>query len=191
MAEITLAANGARRLLLFTGDIGRVRNSTIAPGKVVHSGPTEGESPDVLVMESTYGNRHHPHEDVMPETGRADQRHRQARRQHRRSRLCRRAHPEVPLPAQGTDGAEPDSAHPRLCRLAHGNPRRTDLPQAQRGVQRRDQGADCALRLAAQVAGLPLCQHRRRSPRRSTRATSRRSSSPPTECARAAASSTT
>ncbi len=67
MAEITLANSGAPRTLLFTGDIGRVRNSTIAPGKVVHSGPTEGESPDVLVMESTYGNRHHPHDDVLPE----------------------------------------------------------------------------------------------------------------------------
>jgi metallo-beta-lactamase family protein len=67
MAEITLSSNGSRRLLLFTGDIGRVRNSTLAPGKVVHSGPTEGESPDLLVMESTYGNRHHPQEDVMPE----------------------------------------------------------------------------------------------------------------------------
>lgn len=67
MAEITLATNGTQRTLLFTGDIGRVRNNAIAPGKVVHSGPTEGESPDVLVMESTYGNRHHPHEDVLPE----------------------------------------------------------------------------------------------------------------------------
>ena len=67
MAELSLAADGARRSLLFTGDIGRVRNSTIAPGKVIHSGPTEGESPDVLVMESTYGNRHHPHEDVLPQ----------------------------------------------------------------------------------------------------------------------------
>jgi metallo-beta-lactamase family protein len=67
MAEITLATNGGRRLLLFTGDIGRVRNSTVAPGKVVHSGPTEGEAPDVLVMESTYGNRHHPQQDAMPE----------------------------------------------------------------------------------------------------------------------------
>ena len=67
MAEITLTTAGTRRLLLFTGDIGRMRNNTVAPGKVVHSGPTEGESPDVLVMESTYGNRHHPHDDVMPE----------------------------------------------------------------------------------------------------------------------------
>jgi metallo-beta-lactamase family protein len=67
MAEITVGTNSRSRLLLFTGDIGRVRNSTIAPGKVVYSGPTEGESPDVLVMESTYGNRHHPDEDVLPE----------------------------------------------------------------------------------------------------------------------------
>jgi metallo-beta-lactamase family protein len=67
MAEITIATDGSRRTLLFTGDIGRVRNNLIAPGKVVHSGPTEGESPDVLVMESTYGNRHHPHDDVLPE----------------------------------------------------------------------------------------------------------------------------
>jgi metallo-beta-lactamase family protein len=67
MAEIATGEDGHERLLLFTGDIGRVRNSTVAPGKVVHSGPTEGESPEVLVMESTYGNRHHPQEDVMPE----------------------------------------------------------------------------------------------------------------------------
>ncbi len=53
--------------LLFTGDIGRVRNSEIAPGKVVHSGPTEGEDCDLLVMESTYGNRVHPHDDPRPE----------------------------------------------------------------------------------------------------------------------------
>ncbi len=35
----------------------------VAPGKVVHSGPTEGETADVLVMESTYGNRQHPTDD--------------------------------------------------------------------------------------------------------------------------------
>lgn len=67
MAEITLLTNGARKQLLFTGDIGRVRNTNIAPGHVVHSGPTEGESCDLLVMESTYGNRVHPHDDPRPE----------------------------------------------------------------------------------------------------------------------------
>ena len=137
MAEITLSTNGSRRQLLFTGDIGRVRNSTIAPGKVVHSGPTEGESPDVLVMESTYGNRHHPQQDVMPELAELINAASSARRQHRGSSLCRGAHPEVSLPAQGADGAEADSAHPRLCRLAHGNSCGADLSQAQRGVQRR------------------------------------------------------
>jgi metallo-beta-lactamase family protein len=67
MAEITLQTAGQSRRLLFTGDIGRVRNQTIAPGKVVHSGPMEGETADLLVMESTYGNRVHPTQDPLPE----------------------------------------------------------------------------------------------------------------------------
>ena len=67
MAEVTLTTNGQTRRLLFTGDVGRVRDSLVAPGKVVHSGPQEGESADVLVMESTYGNRQHPDTDPRPE----------------------------------------------------------------------------------------------------------------------------
>ena len=66
MAEVTLAANGSSKRLLFTGDIGRVRDQNIAPGKVVYSGPAEGETADVLVMESTYGNRQHPTDDPRP-----------------------------------------------------------------------------------------------------------------------------
>jgi metallo-beta-lactamase family protein len=67
MAEITLTTNGMISKLLFTGDIGRVRDNQIAPGKVVHSGPTEGENCDLLVMESTYGNREHPRSDPRPQ----------------------------------------------------------------------------------------------------------------------------
>jgi metallo-beta-lactamase family protein len=67
MAEISLQTNGVTRSLLFTGDIGRVRDHKVAPGKVVHSGPTEGEAADLLIMESTYGNRVHPKEDPLPE----------------------------------------------------------------------------------------------------------------------------
>ncbi len=67
MAEISLNTNGQTRRLLFTGDIGRVRDHKVAPGKVVHSGPAEGETADLLVMESTYGNRTHPREDPLPE----------------------------------------------------------------------------------------------------------------------------
>ena len=63
MAEVMLKTNGHVRKLLFTGDIGRVHNSGVAPGKVVHSGPQEGETADVLIMESTYGNRQHPETD--------------------------------------------------------------------------------------------------------------------------------
>jgi len=67
MAEISLRSKGQTRRLLFTGDIGRVRDKNIAPGKVVHSGPTEGETADLLVMESTYGNRQHPTDDPRPQ----------------------------------------------------------------------------------------------------------------------------
>jgi metallo-beta-lactamase family protein len=67
MAEVTLKTNGQTRRLLFTGDIGRVRDRDVAPGKVVHSGPTEGETADVVVMESTYGNREHPTDDPSPQ----------------------------------------------------------------------------------------------------------------------------
>jgi len=66
MVEVNLKVKGQVRRLLFTGDIGRVRNRNIAPGKVVHSGPTEGEAADLLVMESTYGNREHPTDDPRP-----------------------------------------------------------------------------------------------------------------------------
>jgi metallo-beta-lactamase family protein len=66
MVELSVTTNGQVRSLLFSGDVGRVRDNNIAPGKVVHSGPTEGEKADVLVMESTYGNRQHPTEDPRP-----------------------------------------------------------------------------------------------------------------------------
>jgi len=70
MVEVTLQSGGRSCRLLFTGDVGRVRDSEIAPGKVVHSGPQENETADVLVMESTYGNRLHPHTDPRPELAR-------------------------------------------------------------------------------------------------------------------------
>ena len=67
MAEVSLATNGRTRRMLFTGDIGRVIDHKVAPGKVVHSSPQEGENADMVVMESTYGNRAHPNEDPLPE----------------------------------------------------------------------------------------------------------------------------
>jgi metallo-beta-lactamase family protein len=67
MVELTLESQPGRRRVLFTGDIGRVRNQNVAPGKVVHSGPVEGETADIVVMESTYGNREHPTDDPRPQ----------------------------------------------------------------------------------------------------------------------------
>ena len=66
MVELTLQTGGRSRRLLFTGDIGRVRDQNVAPGKVVRAGPPEGELADLLVMESTYGNRQHPTDDPRP-----------------------------------------------------------------------------------------------------------------------------
>lgn len=68
MAEITLTgASAGPTRLLFTGDIGRVHDQDVAPGKVVYSGPQPGETADTVVMESTYGNRRHPTDDPRPE----------------------------------------------------------------------------------------------------------------------------
>ena len=67
MVELTLSLQGQVKKLLFSGDIGRVRDQNTAPGKVVRTGPTEGETADILVMESTYGNRQHPTDDPRPE----------------------------------------------------------------------------------------------------------------------------
>ncbi|HEY0565298.1 MAG TPA: MBL fold metallo-hydrolase [Terriglobales bacterium] len=63
MAEISTGG----KQLLFTGDIGRVRSTTATPGKLSPNGPQTSESCDVLVMESTYGNRLHPTADVRPQ----------------------------------------------------------------------------------------------------------------------------
>jgi metallo-beta-lactamase family protein len=70
MAEV-LIRNGSRAVrVLFTGDIGRVHDSEVAPGRVEPSGPAPGSAADILVMESTYGNRSHPRNDVRPELAR-------------------------------------------------------------------------------------------------------------------------
>ncbi|HUQ49542.1 MAG TPA: MBL fold metallo-hydrolase [Terriglobales bacterium] len=70
MVQITVKENGAENRLLFTGDIGRMRDSRVAPGKVLRTGPEGGARTDVLVMESTYGNREHPKTDPRPEVAR-------------------------------------------------------------------------------------------------------------------------
>jgi metallo-beta-lactamase family protein len=67
MVEVTLTSAGRLKHLLFTGDIGRVHDQNVAPGKVVYSGPQTGESAEIVVMESTYGNRQHPKGDPRPE----------------------------------------------------------------------------------------------------------------------------
>jgi len=67
MVEVFLGNPGPAKKFLFTGDVGRVPLQPNAPGRVVRSGPDPNEDPAMLVMESTYGNRVHPHQDVRPE----------------------------------------------------------------------------------------------------------------------------
>jgi metallo-beta-lactamase family protein len=66
MVEIALKTAGGQRKLLFSGDVGRVRDAEIAPGKVISTGPDDVEVADVLLVESTYGNRAHPDTDPRP-----------------------------------------------------------------------------------------------------------------------------
>ena len=67
MVGMRLETAAGERRITFTGDIGRVRDQNVAPGKVVYSGPQSGETADVVVMESTYGNRAHPKDDPRPQ----------------------------------------------------------------------------------------------------------------------------
>lgn len=76
MVEVFVGDGNSARKFLFTGDIGRVHlpaaspaddSENAAPGRVVRLGPATNEDPELLVMESTYGNREHPHDDVRPE----------------------------------------------------------------------------------------------------------------------------
>src|SRR5204862_140156 len=70
MAEIAIQTDKGERKLLFSGDIGRMRDSeATSPGRVVRVGPESvaDEASSVLVMESTYGNREHPKTDARPE----------------------------------------------------------------------------------------------------------------------------
>ncbi len=115
MAEITLTADGKTSKLLFSGDIGRVRDNQIAPGKVVHSGPTEGEDCDLLVMESTYGNRRASAHRSAAADGGAHPHDGTARRHRCGSVVCGRALAEIPVPAEGADGDQPGSERARAC----------------------------------------------------------------------------
>jgi metallo-beta-lactamase family protein len=67
MVEVFLRQDGGSRKFLFTGDVGRVPLEPDSPGRVVQAGPDPNEDPEMLIMESTYGNRSHPHDDVRPQ----------------------------------------------------------------------------------------------------------------------------
>jgi metallo-beta-lactamase family protein len=67
MVEVFRQQGSQKHKYLFSGDIGRVPNHAPTPGRVVSRGPETQEDPEILVMESTYGNRSHPQDDVREE----------------------------------------------------------------------------------------------------------------------------
>lgn len=66
MVDLALG-DGRPETLVFSGDIGRMREPNKIGGDYRYLAPENIEHADVLVMESTYGNRLHPREDVRPE----------------------------------------------------------------------------------------------------------------------------
>jgi metallo-beta-lactamase family protein len=106
MVELNLNLNGQVKKLLFSGDIGRVRDQSSAPGKVVRVGPTEGETADVLVMESTYGNRAHPTDDPRPKLA---------------AIIRQTVQREISFRDQGSDGVRADPAHSGVLRQPDGD----------------------------------------------------------------------
>src|SRR6266700_169914 len=135
MVELFFRENGSTRKFLFTGDIGRVPLQPTAPGRVVQAGPDPNEDPELLVMESTYGNRVHPHEDVRPQLAKIinDAVHRggtiivPAFAVERTQKFL--------VPGQGTDGVEPDPAHSCLHGQSHGHQSSRDFHEVLRGIQ--------------------------------------------------------
>jgi len=70
MVEVVYQQGGQKHKYLFTGDIGRVPDHASTPGRVISQGPQAQEDAEILVMESTYGNRSHPLEDVRQQLAR-------------------------------------------------------------------------------------------------------------------------
>ena len=123
---------------------------------MVHSGPTEGEDCDLLVMESTYGNREHPHTDPRPQMAALI-----------RTTVQRGGSVVVPsFAVERTQKflfllkelmeSETGPERARTCRQPDGDQGGGDFPEARGRVHAGDEGADREVRLAAGVAELPL-----------------------------------
>jgi metallo-beta-lactamase family protein len=112
---------------LFTGDIGRARPEHRARESGL-PGPQSGESADIVVMESTYGNRSHPKDDPRPELAELIKRRSSAEARWSRPRSQLSAHRNR-FHGQRTDGIRPGAARPHFA-TARWRSRRSKFPQA-------------------------------------------------------------
>ena len=105
MAEVSLDARRADTRACFSpATSAACATSKSRPARSCIPGRRKAKLADVLVMESTYGNRHASRKRSAAGTGRADSRHGGARRQRDRSGVRRRAHAEIRLHAEASDG---------------------------------------------------------------------------------------
>ncbi len=149
--RITRPTGGRDTIVVFSGDLGR-------PGTPILRDPTPMSEADVVLCESTYGDREHE------PAGRVDLDPRR-RRQRDRPPKRRAADPVVRDRAHAGDrvGAEPaarcrkDPPDPRLPRLTDGEVGIRGLPRPPRGVRRGDGEAAGRPRGAAR---LPRAAHR-------------------------------
>ena len=130
MAEVLLKTDRLARKLLFTGDIGRVRDHKIAPGKVVHSGPEEGETADLARDGVDLRQSDASEGRSSARIGAVDHCYRQSRRQHCCSGIRDREDTEICLHPEASDRVGADSAHPRILRQSDGDQGCGDFPEA-------------------------------------------------------------
>ena len=107
----------------------------ISPGRVLRSGPTENERCDYLVMESTYGNREHPHDDPKPELAALIRSTVQRGGSVVIPGIRRGAHSEAAVHAEGIDGVGADSARAGSRRQPHGHQGGASLSQVRGRIQ--------------------------------------------------------
>ena len=112
--------------LLFTGDLGRVRDSLVAPGKVVRSGPQEDEicrhaGHGIHLRQPATSRRRDPR----PKLAELDSRRGPARRERDCSRVRRRADSEIHFHPEKTNRDGADSSHALFIATARWPSRRS------------------------------------------------------------------
>jgi metallo-beta-lactamase family protein len=110
--------------ILFSGDLGRANDPLLKP-------PSPPPASDYLVVESTYGDRRHPPDEIEAELG-AIIRAASARRDHRHARVCGGPRTVVVAAARPSEGERRHPGSAGLPRQSHGDRRNGTLSRVHR-----------------------------------------------------------